>query len=376
MKPFLVQISQFYRPIGGGQEVYIANLMRVLAEAGWETKVIQPCRGEKSPEIAPVPRIPGVARFLPFFDDLQFGFFAAISQVSLLNRADVILCHYAVSAAFISRVPKWRRKMIVLSHGVEWNVDRMNLPDRICERNAQRLFGRVTTVANDTDYLRRMGLNATPGERLFSELAPHVWFIPNCVDTGQFSPGSTPIARPMDHPVILVPRQICEDRGIHLAIEAFSLFVERRPSVQLLVVGLPRVPQYFEYCRSLVKQYGLNNKVSFGPPVSNEAMVDLYRNADVTLIPTLRREGTSLSALESMACGTPVVTTDVAGLRDLPSCRALPTPVALADALDFVFNNRQAEADRQRQAVCRDFNFHKWGVAWMKAIGSLRDHNI
>ncbi len=368
--PLLVQVSAHYRPMGGGQAVYIVCLSRIVAAAGWEIKVIQPYHGETAADTLTVPRIPGIARFLPMFDELQFALFAA-GRARWLDRADVILCHYAATATLIGRVSRWRSKTVVLSHGVEWNVDRMNWDDRVHERNARRLFQRVPTVANDTDYLRRMGLHLPPGRGFFSEVAPGVWFIPNCVDPVRFPPASSPSVRDPTRPVILVPRQICEDRGIHLAIEAFALLAQWRPGAQLAIVGPRRSRTYFEYCQRLVECHGLGDRVRFAPPVPNEEMAGLYRTADVTLIPTLRREGTSLSALESMACGTPVVVTDVAGLRDLPAYRALPTPTALADGLEAVLSARPVEADRQRQSVGAHFGFGNWSATWMRVLTAL-----
>ena len=252
----------------------------------------------------------------------------------------------------------------------------MNWNDRLHEWNARRLFQRVPTVANDTDYLRRMGLNVLPGERLFSELAPRVWFIPNCVDPDRFVPVPTSAPRDPDRPVILVPRQICEDRGIHLAIDAFALLVQKRPGAHLAIVGPRRSQAYFEFCQQRVEHLSLSDRVRFVPPVPNEAMAELYRTADVTLIPTLRREGTSLSALESMACGTPAVVTDVAGLRDLPAFRAAPNSAALAAGLDAVLSARHVEADRQRRLVREHFGYGNWSAAWMRVLATLADRRM
>lgn len=371
--PLLIQVSLHYRPIGGGQEVYIETLSRVVAAAGWETKVIQPYRGVTAPDTLTVPRLPGIARFLPAFDELQIALLAVARRSRWLDRADIILCHYAATAALIGRIRRWRPKTLVLSHGVEWNVDRMNRHDRLREWNARRLFERVPTVANDTDYLRRMGLSLMPGKGSFSEVAPGVWFIPNGVDPVHFSPGPSPRVRDPNRPVILVPRQICEDRGIHLAIEAFALLAQRHPDARLSVVGHRRERTYFEQCRRLVERHGLGDRVQFSLPVPNRDMAGLYRTADVTLIPTLRREGTSLSALESMACGTPVVASDVAGLRDLPAFRAEPAPAALAGGLEAVLSDWPVEADRQRRAACGEFGLEIWSAAWMRVLTTLRN---
>lgn len=46
-------------------------------------------------------------------------------------------------------------------------------------------------------------------------------------------------------------------------------------------------------------------------------MPDCYKNADITLIPTIYSEGTSLSCLEAMACGNFVIATNIGGLTNL-----------------------------------------------------------
>ena len=45
-------------------------------------------------------------------------------------------------------------------------------------------------------------------------------------------------------------------------------------------------------------------------------MPEVYRKADISTVPTISTEGLSLSLLESMASGLPVITTPVGGLGD------------------------------------------------------------
>lgn len=367
--PLLVQVSTHYRPITGGQQVYISNLSKVLADVGWETKVIQPYRGERAPDAAVVPRLPWVARIIPSFDEFQFVVLGALIHARLLDKADVILCHYAATASIIGRVPRWRKKTIILSHGVEWNVDRMNKYDRVRENNARKLFGCLDTVANDTDYLRRMGMDVPAGQGFFSEIKSKIWFVPNCVDVDRFCPATIKDGESKCL-VILVPRQISEVRGIHLSIEAFAELSTRRPDAVLHIVGPVNNQSYYEFCKSLVEKYKLTDRVFFKPPVQNDAMVEVYRAADVTLIPTLRQEGTSLSALESMACGTPVVLTDVAGLKDIPGIHCLPEAVALAIGIEETLVRRDVESIRQRAAVLEGFCFEKWSQVWVDILNT------
>jgi glycosyltransferase involved in cell wall biosynthesis len=93
-----------------------------------------------------------------------------------------------------------------------------------------------------------------------------------------------------------------------------------------------------------------------------------YNSAIMTLIPSLRREGTSLSALESMACGTPVVSTNVGGLVDLPTLQTEPIAEDLADKMVYLINNYDEFKTTQMKAVTINFNLENWEKAWLSVI--------
>ena len=81
----------------------------------------------------------------------------------------------------------------------------------------------------------------------------------------------------------------------------------------------------------------------------------VYSAARVTVIPSICGEGTSLSALESMACGTPVVATAVGGLPDLPAWLAEPNPEALSEAILRVLARRD-EVARPSRPRCKGYH--------------------
>ena len=64
----------------------------------------------------------------------------------------------------------------------------------------------------------------------------------------------------------------------------------------------------------LAHELGIADLVRFEPPTNRETLADWFRAADITVVPSYS-ESFGLVAIESQACGTPVVAASVGGLR-------------------------------------------------------------
>ncbi len=360
----IAQVSQHYRPIIGGQEVYIEGLQQVVRSAGYDSKVIQIDRGVHAEDNITVPRINGLGRIIP--EPYLFNLAVYLTSMKQLTAADLIIAHYAFSAIMLG---KFSAKTIILSHGVEWHLENMTWDDRVHEWAARRSLNEFPHVVNDTHYLRHLGCNIQPATGFFTEVAPRKWFIPNCVDTRRFSQ-TEGIPELKARNIILVPRQVAPDRGIDLAIKAFRQ-LDNYKDFTLYIAGKQRAGAYLNYCFGLVKSLGLEKYVTFKDHTENREMPDYYSSAVLTVIPTLRREGTSLSALESMACGTATLSTNVAGLRDLPTVQAEPNEADLAKAMSETIANGNRVGEAQRDIVQKEFNIENWSKAWLKVIETV-----
>ena len=365
----VAQISYRYKPVRGGQEVYIQNLWQALRQRGVSCTIFQPNWGTSGEDVVLVPRLPLIGRLIPYSSHHLFTLALQYFYHKTLRSQDVLIVHYA----FFSK-PVWdlADRTIVLSHGIEWNPSLKSAYDRTCQKRAEQSFDHFTIVANDTDYFRHLGLEIAPGKGYFQEVAPGKWFIPNCVNPALFR--KTDGVPELNHKkVILIPRQITQDRGIDLGIQAFDHFRQEKQGYHLVILGpVPKSEgKYYFYCQELVRQLGLEGQVTFLKPVPNDRMPDYYSSAALTVIPTLRREGTSLSALESMACGTPTVSTNVAGLSDLPTLQAGPTAAELCEKMVWAVENHAALAYQQREVVCSVLNLDHWAEAWVKVIESV-----
>ena len=65
-----------------------------------------------------------------------------------------------------------------------------------------------------------------------------------------------------------------------------------------------------------IRALGIGDSVQLLGQISDKALVDLYRAADVGVVPTLVHEGFGLIVAEAASCGTPSIVTDVGGLPE------------------------------------------------------------
>jgi D-inositol-3-phosphate glycosyltransferase len=144
------------------------------------------------------------------------------------------------------------------------------------------------------------------------------------VDHAFFGPGDRAQARRAlglvpEGPLLLFVGRIQPLKGVAVAVRALAALGTDHEDATLVVVGGPSGPQgqaEVDRLAVLVDELGLGHRVTFVPPRPHELLSTYYRAADVCLVPS-RSESFGLVALESAACGTPVVASDVGGLRSL-----------------------------------------------------------
>ena len=84
---------------------------------------------------------------------------------------------------------------------------------------------------------------------------------------------------------------------------------------QLAIVGAGRDEKYLASLRALAAEVGITDDVVFVGGVKLEETVNFYRAADVFVYPSLN-ETFGLPILEAMACGCPVVTSDMSAMPE------------------------------------------------------------
>ncbi len=108
-------------------------------------------------------------------------------------------------------------------------------------------------------------------------------------------------------------------KGVDLALETLITLRGRGRDASLAIVGGPSGPDGEATLSQLhrrVREARVTGRVSFVAPQNHQLLSTWMRAADVTLVPS-RSESFGLVALESSACGTPVVASAVGGLLTL-----------------------------------------------------------
>ena len=161
--------------------------------------------------------------------------------------------------------------------------------------------------------------------------------VSNGVDTAKFHRLDRQAARqslglPLDAPVLVSVGALVERKGFHRVLECLPALRRRFPGLRYLVVGGagPEGDWSARLSRSVI-DLGLQDCVAFQGPLAPEDLKVPLSAADVFVLAT-RNEGWANVFLEAMACGLPVVATDVGGNAEVVANANLGTLVPFDDA--------------------------------------------
>jgi glycosyltransferase involved in cell wall biosynthesis len=277
-----------------------------------------------------------------------------------LRHADVV---HVFSASYFSFVlAPWPAVRVAraLSKPVVFNYHSGEAPDHLAR----------SAVARRT--LRNADVNVVPSRFLqdvFARFGIPALVIPNIVDLDRFVFRDR---RPL-RPRLVSTRNFEPMYNVTCTLRAFQIVQRRFPDATLTVVGHGSQQSALQ---QLARELGLQH-VTFRGRVPPDAMPRAYDSADL-YVQTPSIDNMPMSVLEAFASGTPVVSTDVGGVRAMLTDRVHGRLVpdndheAVAEAIIELLDDpaRAVQLARQARAACEAYTWTATRDHWLDVYRS------
>ena len=113
--------------------------------------------------------------------------------------------------------------------------------------------------------------------------------------------------------VILFLSLLSKQKGADIAIKALNELSNHK-NLKLIIAG---DGEYLEDAKLLVKHFKLESRIVFTGFVRNEDTAEYYNASDIFIFPTLRLESFGIVIAEAMACGKPVIASNIGAIPDV-----------------------------------------------------------
>ena len=145
--------------------------------------------------------------------------------------------------------------------------------------------------------------------------AESISIVRNGVDIKRFTPDGARSLEPSDKVTVLFAGRLEERKGIHQLVDAIPQVLEQTQNVRFVIVGRDMKigkRSVVETVKERLAASGASKHVTFINHVPLAEMPDIYRSADICVVPSLY-ENAPYTVLEAMACGRPVIATTAGG---------------------------------------------------------------
>ncbi len=377
----------------GGMNVYVAELTRNLGHLGVHVDVFTRSQDEHVPHVLhnlgycnrvvhipsgpeyPLPK-PELATYIPQFAE---GIIEFARQKNI--QYDLIHSHYWMSGAAAEKLQKeWQTPIVHMFHTLGLMKNRVaRSPD---EREGDlRVNGEKRIIKLADQIVVATLAEQSQLEFLYHADSSKLRVIPPGVDISRFYPipedeAKAVISVPQDEQMILYVGRIEPLKGIDTLIRALAEMqasgkIKCCPHYLVVIGGDPEATQEsltseMARLQALVGELGIKDLVLFLGKRNQEMLPYYYSAADVVVVPS-HYESFGMVALEAMACGTPVVASQVGGLaflvKDGVTGFVVPDdePDLLADRLiDIILHkDLREQLGRQGELLARDYSWDK-----------------
>ncbi|GGV20463.1 D-inositol 3-phosphate glycosyltransferase [Actinomadura cremea] len=379
--------------------VYVVETAKRLAERGVEVDIFTRATSRALPPVAEL--APGVlVRHVvagPFEEldktDLArhlCGFTSGILRVEAAHdpgHYDLLHTHYWLSgqAGHAAKL-RWGVPLVHSMHTMAKVKNAALAADDKPEPDA-RVLGEEQVVASSDQLVANTGKEARELIELYGADPARVATVRPGADLDLFRPEPFPrregparrrLGLPRDAYVLLFVGRIQPLKAPDVLLRAAARMLRDDPSLRSrLVVAVVGGPSGSARCRpeglqSLAAELGISDVVRFEPPAPQAELADWYRAADVTVVPS-HSESFGLVAVESQACGTPVVASRVGGLCTAVADGESGVLISGHDPADYAAVLRRLADPVRHARLARGAVRHARAFGWDATVEALLD---
>lgn len=360
-------INYEFPPLGGGAGNASAQIARQLAGANNEVTVLTSYyRGlarEEEKDGYRIFRIWTLRRYVERCSPFEMAVFALsaifnLKRVVNLKRPEIIIAFFGIPCG---PAAWWAKKRFAIPYLISlrggdvpgFSPQELRIYHFFTAPVIRYLWKEAAVVVANSQGLKKLAGR--------TYLEKEILVVPNGVDTDLFCPASD---QKKDGQKILSCGRMRRQKGFSYLIEALADLPDK---MTLELVGDGPLRGELE---ALAKRLGLQERITFTGWLSQEELIEKYRQANIFVLPSLD-EGMPNVLLEAMACGLPVVATDVAGSCELVSpgingLLAQPKDKrSLREAIERVLSDK-SRMGKESQAKAARYSWSKVAQGYLK----------
>lgn len=342
----ICMLTSFFLPTIGGVEAHVYHLAKCLQEQGHDVVIVHTSFDVESKD--------GTSFSCEMLDDLEVhrlyignsqwrlseGMFLSSRVVSYTNgflrkirpifqskrvsdyilslhkekNFDVVHQHDFVSNMFTTKKLSHYIPVVLTNHTGEFLLLNRSFVTRLVLRY---LLNHISFLIGPSDELCDVAFLKKKGR---------VTYIANGVDVDEFVPKTrteiSVMRREMgydiDAPLVLCARRWAPTKGVIYFVQALKNVLKKHPKVCFLISGNEYYgyPEYRKDVMSFVEDKDVRASVFLLGDIPHTKIQSYYQISDIVVLPSLM-EATSLSGLEAMSCGKPLLGTNVGGIPEI-----------------------------------------------------------
>lgn len=306
-------VSDWYYPKIGGVAAHMHNLAIKLRERGHEVAIVTNNRTTGKEEDLErygieLIKIPGIVS--PILDvNLTYGLKSSEELNEFLKDFDVIHSHHAFTPLALKAVKAGRamgKATLLTTHSISF-------------AHESKLWEALGfTIPLFTSYLKypHRIIAVSKAAKAFIEhfTSVPISIVPNGVDDKRFFPAKNreeiKAKFGLEGNIVLYVSRMSYRKGPHVLLNAFSKIED----ATLVMAGSGEM---LPFLKAQAKFLGIEDRVVFMGYVPDDVLPEVFRMADIFVLPSVSSEAFGIVVLEAMASGVPVVATDVGGIPEV-----------------------------------------------------------